>query len=206
MQTHKVEEEVGTLLYYASKGNVQIIKHMLDNGTAVDAADYDGRTALHLAASEGHVAAVKLLLSYNANVNPLDRYNDTVSLVPPPHSAFYLIHCFLMLFVTCETLFLKWPGKPRIFYHSSMLWTAFVGTDLFTGEVKWLERLFLEAFRKLIWVQISCSHWIMHLCLIIRKSARFWMHMVDLQRCLPSFFLHATCLDSVGVPSSDNHA
>ncbi len=82
MQTHKVEEEVGTLLYYASKGNVQIIKHMLDNGTAVDAADYDGRTALHLAASEGHVAAVKLLLSYNANVNPSDRYNDTVSLVP----------------------------------------------------------------------------------------------------------------------------
>jgi len=77
MQTHKVEEEVGTLLYYASKGNVQIIKHMLDNGTAVDAADYDGRTALHLAASEGHVAAVKLLLSYNANVNPSDRYNDT---------------------------------------------------------------------------------------------------------------------------------
>jgi hypothetical protein len=84
MQTHKVEEEVGTLLYYASKGNFQIIKHMLDNGTAVDAADYDGRTALHLAASEGHVAAVKLLLSYNANVNPPDRYNDTVSLVPPP--------------------------------------------------------------------------------------------------------------------------
>jgi hypothetical protein len=105
MQTHKVEEEVGTLLYYASKGNVQIIKHMLDNGTAVDAADYDGRTALHLAASEGHVAAVKLLLSYNANVNPTDRYNDTVSLVPPPPSAFYLIHCSLMLFLTCETLF-----------------------------------------------------------------------------------------------------
>ncbi len=106
-----------------------------------------------------------------------------------------------MLFVTCETLFLKWPGKPRIFYHSSMLWTVFVRTDLFTGEVKWLERLFFEAFRKLIWVQISCSHWIMHLCLIIRKSARFWMHMVDLQRCLPSSFLHATCLDSLGVPS-----
>jgi ankyrin repeat protein len=121
MQTHKVEEEVGTLLYYASKGNVQIIKHMLDNGTAVDAADYDGRTALHLAASEGHVAAVKLLLSYNANVNPSDRYNDTVSLVPRPHSAFYLIRCFLMLFITCETLFLKWPGTPRIFYHSSIL-------------------------------------------------------------------------------------
>lgn len=79
MEKHKREEETGTLLYYASIGNVPILKHMLDNGTPVDAADYDGRTALHLAASEGHAAAVKLLLDYNPNVNPCDRFNETVS-------------------------------------------------------------------------------------------------------------------------------
>ena len=79
MDKHRREEETGTLLYYASKGNVPILKYMLDNGTSVDAADYDGRTALHLAASEGHAAAVTLLLDYNPNVNPCDRFNETVS-------------------------------------------------------------------------------------------------------------------------------
>ena len=82
MDSFKQEEETGTLLYYASKGNVPILKHMLDNGTSVNAADYDGRTALHLAASEGHVAAVKLLLEYGPNVNPTDRLNETVSWSP----------------------------------------------------------------------------------------------------------------------------
>ncbi|XP_024389368.1 serine/threonine-protein kinase 12 [Physcomitrium patens] len=77
MGSFKQEEETGTLLYYASKGNVPILKHMLDNGTSVDAVDYDGRTALHLAASEGHTAAVKLLLEYGSSVNPCDRFNET---------------------------------------------------------------------------------------------------------------------------------
>lgn len=45
----------------------------------VNSHDYDGRSALHLAASEGKLGAVQLLLERGANVNPLDRWGGTVS-------------------------------------------------------------------------------------------------------------------------------
>ncbi|XP_024369505.1 serine/threonine-protein kinase VIK isoform X2 [Physcomitrium patens] len=77
MDAPKVAEEVGNLLFYASKGNAAGVKKLLDQGMPVDATDYDGRTALHLAASEGHTDIVKLLLEYNADVNPIDRNGDT---------------------------------------------------------------------------------------------------------------------------------
>lgn len=80
MDAPKVAEEVGNLLFYASKGNAAGVKKLLDQGMPVDATDYDGRTALHLAASEGHTDIVKLLLEYNADVNPIDRNGDTVRL------------------------------------------------------------------------------------------------------------------------------
>lgn len=71
------------LLSYASKGNVRAIKELLDQGAAVNASDYDGRTALHLAACEGHLLVAELLLQRGADVNPVDRWGDTVSSPSP---------------------------------------------------------------------------------------------------------------------------
>jgi ankyrin repeat protein len=73
------EEEIGKLLLCASQGDLTGLETILQGGLAVDSADYDGRTALHLAASEGHVPALKLLLKHKPNVNPVDRKGDTVS-------------------------------------------------------------------------------------------------------------------------------
>ena len=67
------------LLSYASKGNVKAIEELLNTNAVVNASDYDGRTALHLAASEGHVPVVELLIKHGADVNPVDRWGDTVS-------------------------------------------------------------------------------------------------------------------------------
>ncbi|KAJ3108160.1 hypothetical protein HDU97_002072 [Phlyctochytrium planicorne] len=45
--------------------------------TMVSMADYDGRTPLHIAASEHQVEAVKILLSHGANVHVRDRYGHS---------------------------------------------------------------------------------------------------------------------------------
>lgn len=48
-------------------------------GWKVNAYDYDGRTALSIAASEGHLDAVKYLVSHGANAGHRDiRNNDAL--------------------------------------------------------------------------------------------------------------------------------
>ncbi|KAE8731041.1 hypothetical protein F3Y22_tig00002840pilonHSYRG00007 [Hibiscus syriacus] len=49
----------------------------LEKGVEPNGADYDRRTALHLAASEGWTEVVVLLLEKGADVNSLDRWGRT---------------------------------------------------------------------------------------------------------------------------------
>lgn len=51
---------------------------MLDEGIDVNSIDLDGRTGLHIAACEGHVEVVKLLLQRKANIDARDRWGSTV--------------------------------------------------------------------------------------------------------------------------------
>jgi glutaminase len=62
------------LLYAASQGDLDELRAVLATGADPNAADYDGRTALHLAAAEGHLAAVRYLLASGARPGVTDRW------------------------------------------------------------------------------------------------------------------------------------
>jgi len=66
------------LITAASEGNVEEVKALLEFGSMdLNQGDYDHRTALHLAANEGHLGVVKLLCKAGADVNVKDRWGDT---------------------------------------------------------------------------------------------------------------------------------
>jgi len=61
----------------ASQGDVHELQRLYANGTDLSAADYDGRTGMHLAASEGQLAAVQFLIAKGLEVSPKDRWGGT---------------------------------------------------------------------------------------------------------------------------------
>ena len=75
----RVEEQaqVGELIWAASKGDQGATHRLVVRGYDQDAADYDRRTALHLAAAEGRENVVRYLLENGAAVNPRDRWDAT---------------------------------------------------------------------------------------------------------------------------------
>ncbi|KAK7084025.1 hypothetical protein SK128_003480 [Halocaridina rubra] len=66
------------LLFSAAAGDLSALRRHSLSGTDMEAKDYDGRTALHVASSEGHYTIVEYLLK-NCQVNPLpkDRWDRT---------------------------------------------------------------------------------------------------------------------------------
>ncbi|KAH6781886.1 hypothetical protein C2S53_005464 [Perilla frutescens var. hirtella] len=70
-------QKIGNFLSFASRGDRVGLNEMLRKDMSPNVQDYDKRTALHLAASEGHASIVELLLAYNADVNLRDRWQRT---------------------------------------------------------------------------------------------------------------------------------
>ena len=74
----EIEDPAGQLCEAASNNDVNLLKRLIDNGISPDCGDYDARTALHLAASEGNDKAVEWLVdNKSANVNVKDRWGNT---------------------------------------------------------------------------------------------------------------------------------
>ncbi|KAL3688381.1 hypothetical protein R1sor_014690 [Riccia sorocarpa] len=65
------------LLFHAARGHVAEVQAMIDRNTNVNAADFDQRTALHIAACENQMEVVKLLIKHGADVNAEDRWGST---------------------------------------------------------------------------------------------------------------------------------
>jgi lysophospholipase len=61
----------------AARGDLAALHRIAVTGVSLGSADYDGRTALHLAAAEGHVAVVRYLLDQGASASALDRWGTS---------------------------------------------------------------------------------------------------------------------------------
>ena len=68
-------QAAGELCEYARAGEVDKMGMMLSGGCDQNSADYDARTCLHLAASEGNMHVVKVLIDRpGTDLNPRDRW------------------------------------------------------------------------------------------------------------------------------------
>ncbi len=70
-------EDLTHLVYAAASNRIMDVRRMIARGVNLSTPDYDGRTALHLAASEGHYEVAVLLLSFDVDLNPRDRFGNT---------------------------------------------------------------------------------------------------------------------------------
>ncbi|CAO1305449.1 unnamed protein product [Diamesa tonsa] len=64
------------LLFSAASGDATALRRHKLSGMDITLSDYDGRTALHLAAAEGHLDCVTFLLSCGVPHDPKDRWGN----------------------------------------------------------------------------------------------------------------------------------
>ena len=69
--------KTGELIWAASMGDLEAIRRLVAQGVPLEAADYDHRTAMHLAAAEGHLQPVQFFLAHGTRINPEDRWGNT---------------------------------------------------------------------------------------------------------------------------------
>jgi glutaminase len=70
-------ELVTGLCWAAGQGDLGEVRRLVATGMDPSAANYDGRTALHLAASEGRTEVVHYLLAHGADPSRIDRWEST---------------------------------------------------------------------------------------------------------------------------------
>uniref|UniRef100_A0A915CJA0 asparaginase n=4 Tax=Ascarididae TaxID=6250 RepID=A0A915CJA0_PARUN len=64
------------LCHAASKGDVDLLENLRESGAILSATDYNGRSALHVAARAGHKNAVIYLLKHGVSVHLRDEWDE----------------------------------------------------------------------------------------------------------------------------------
>jgi glutaminase len=76
-RAHEFADEVGQLTWEASFGDLKGIRQLIARGIDPERGNFDDRTALHVAAAEGHVEIVEYLLNLGVDPRPVDRFGNT---------------------------------------------------------------------------------------------------------------------------------
>lgn len=71
-------QAAGILCQAVFQGDLPLLKRLVEAGIDVNAADYDRRTATHVAAAENNAVAVRLLTEHGANLALPDRWGNVV--------------------------------------------------------------------------------------------------------------------------------
>ena len=74
---HRQPEQIVELIYASSEDDLVAIQRLVARGIDLEAADYDLRTPLHLAAAEGRERIVQYFLDQGVDRSPLDRWDST---------------------------------------------------------------------------------------------------------------------------------
>jgi len=78
LYSSRSQNEFSELCLSAQQGDLDHLKKLFNLGVDMGQSDYDGRTALHLAANENHIDIVQFLLNIGkVKKSPLDRWNNT---------------------------------------------------------------------------------------------------------------------------------
>ncbi|XP_038725623.1 potassium channel SKOR-like isoform X2 [Tripterygium wilfordii] len=73
----KIDDDGGFLCTTVARGDLDLLKRVLANGLDPNVKNYDSRTPLHIAASEGFYLAANLLLEFGATILLKDRWGNT---------------------------------------------------------------------------------------------------------------------------------
>ena len=85
-ETGADEESSMRLFHTVARGNLRSVKRLIEDGARVDARDYNGSSALHIAAGRNLLDIVSYLIDMGANIHGRDALDKTPLLIAMEHN------------------------------------------------------------------------------------------------------------------------